>query len=204
VGRAETFESGAGQYLSGINKRPVAGAVNIGASAVAGDAICNSKHHGGPDQAVYAYCIHDYDWWSRELGQALRPGTFGDNLTISDMPTDLYVGDRLVIGDAILEATAPRIPCNTLATVMDDPGFGVRFRKAERPGIYFRVLSEGQVTAGDRIELLPTADTIVSILDLFRLSYAGSPDIETLQRYLEAPISARMRAKLEAKLSKLS
>jgi MOSC domain-containing protein YiiM len=117
------------------------------------------------------------------------------------MPTDLCVGDRLVIEDVILEATAPRIPCNTLAAVMGDSGFGLKFREAERPGIYFRVLNEGQVTAGDRVELVPTSDTIVSIVELFRLAYDNSPDVEAVQRYLDAPLAERMRAKLEAKLS---
>ena len=177
------------------------GSVHISATAVADDAICDLEHHGGPDQVVYAYCIHDYAWWSRELGRELQPGNFGENLTISDMPTDLFVGDRLVIGDVILEATAPRIPCNTLATVMGDPGFGLKFREAERPGIYFRVLNEGQVTAGDRVELVPTSDTIVSIVELFRLAFDNSPDVEVLQHYLEAPLAERMRAKLEGKLS---
>jgi MOSC domain-containing protein YiiM len=175
--------------------------VRISAAAVADDAICNTEHHGGTDQAVYAYCIHDYDWWARELGRELHPGTFGENLTILDMPTDLYVGDRLVIGDAVLEATSPRIPCNTLAAVMGDSKFGLKFRKAERPGIYFRVLNEGQVSAGDRVELVPTSETIVSIVELFRLAFEPNPDVDILKRYLEAPLATRMRTKLEGKLS---
>jgi MOSC domain-containing protein YiiM len=101
----------------------------------------------------------------------------------------------------LLEATSPRIPCSTLAARMQDSGFGVQFRKAERPGIYFRVLNEGEVSAGDGVTLIENPVPVVSILELFRLSYDLSPDPADLERYLEAPLADRFRAKLEQKLA---
>ena len=201
VGREETIDHGDRRFTTGIRKRPVDGAVYIGADSVAGDTISDKKHHGGADQAVYAYSANDYEWWSAELGQEFAPGTFGENLTIEGLPTDMNVGDRLLIGDVLLEATAPRIPCSTLAAQMQDSGFGMAFRKAERPGIYFRVLNEGEVSAGDAVTCIDNPAPVVSILELYRLAYDLRPDPDVLERYLEAPLAERMRASIEEKLS---
>jgi MOSC domain-containing protein YiiM len=201
VGREETIEHGTRSFRTGIRKRPAGGAVYIGSDAVAGDRISDKKHHGGADQVVYAYSADDYEWWSTQLGRELVPGTFGDNLTIEGLPSDMNVGDRLLIGDVLLEATAPRIPCATLAAQMQDSGFGLAFRKAERPGIYFRVLNEGEVSGGDAVTYVENPSPVVSILELYRLAFDPRPDPAALERYLEAPLAERMRASIEEKLS---
>ncbi len=201
VGREESIEHGKRTFRTGIRKRPADGAVYIGSDSVAGDTISDKEHHGGADQVVYAYSADDYEWWSEQLGRELAPGTFGDNLTIEGLPTDMNVGDRLLIGDVLLEATAPRIPCSTLAAQMQDSGFGMAFRKAERPGIYFRVLNEGDISAGDAVTFIENPTPVVSILQLYRLAYDLRPDPAALERYLEAPLAERLRASIEEKLS---
>lgn len=201
LGREESIAHGKRSFETGIRKRPVDGPVRIGSQIVAGDTICDTEHHGGADQAVYAYSSEDYAWWSEQLGTELAPGTFGENLTIDGLPSDLNVGDRLLIGDVLLEATAPRIPCSTLAAQMQDDAFGLAFRKAERPGIYFRVLNEGEVEAGDGVTFVENPAPVVSILDLYRFAYDLRPNRADLERYLAAPLADRMRAKVEAKLA---
>ena len=145
IGSVQTMHNAKASGKTGIYKQPVAGPVRITINGLPGDSIVSTKHHGGPDQAVYVYGGADYAWWSSELGRALAPGTFGENLTISDLASaGLAIGDRLHIGAVILEVTAPRIPCGTLAQRMGDPGFVKRFRAAERPGVYCRVVREGR------------------------------------------------------------
>jgi len=203
VGSAETLRRGERDIVSGIHKRPLPSSVRIGSGGVEGDVICNTEHHGGADQAVYAYGTGDYDWWTKELGRRLEPGTFGENLTIEGLPDDLHVGDRLLIGNVILEATSPRIPCATLAVEMDDPGFGVTFRRAERPGFYFRVLNDGEIAAGDGVTLVEDPSSQVTMLDLFRLRYEPAPDRAALERALSESIAQRMRARFAARLAAL-
>ena len=140
TGRIEGLAHGSRVFRTGIRKRPAAGPVAVGRLGLAGDAIGDKRHHGGEDQAIYAYSDDDYDWWRASTGREFPPGTFGENLTLRGLPGDLAVGDRLLIGDVVLEATAPRIPCDTLSAHMGDAGFGMAFRRAERPGSYFRVL----------------------------------------------------------------
>jgi len=200
VGRAEIVAHGNQTMTTGICKRPVSGSVEVTELGLHGDHVVDSKHHGGLDQAVYAYSADDYEWWASETGRDYPAGLFGENLTIKGLPSDMYVGDRLLIGDLVLEATSARIPCGTLATRMQDRGFGLTYRKAERPGIYFRVLNPGAVSSGDSVTLVEGGAGTVTILDLFRFAYATSRDVEDLQRMLDAPIAARVRAKVEAAL----
>jgi MOSC domain-containing protein YiiM len=202
IGKAETIMHGNQSMTTGICKRPVTGPVDVTESGLQGDQILDSEHHGGVDQAVYGYSADDYDWWAGETGRDFVPGLFGENLTIRGLPSDLYIGDRLLIGDLVLEATSARIPCGTLATRMTDRGFGLAFRKAERPGIYFRVLNSGAVSGGDSVTLVEGGGT-VTVLDLFRFAYETSHDVENLRRILDAPIAARVRAKVEAALDSL-
>jgi MOSC domain-containing protein YiiM len=203
LGVAETIAHGNRIITTGICKRPVSGSVEVTESGLRGDEILDGNHHGGLDQAVYAYSSDDYEWWAHETGREYHAGLFGENLTIDGLPSDMYVGDRLLIGDLVLEATSARIPCGTLATRMADRGFGMAFRKAERPGIYFRVLNPGAVTSGDSVTMVEGGAGSVTVLDLFRFAYETTHDAETLRRLLDAPVAERVRAKIETKLAEL-
>jgi MOSC domain-containing protein YiiM len=202
IGRVEQIEHAGKSMATGICKRPVSGAVRVTELGVEGDAIVDHKYHGGPDQAIYAYSQDDYRWWKEAVGRDFAPGLFGENLTIEGLPGNLFIGDRLLVGDVVLEATSARIPCGTLATRMEDPGFGMAFRQAARPGVYFRVLNPGEVQAGDSVTLVENAAGAVTVLDLFHFAYETSHDAERLHRFLEAPIATRVRAQVESALAK--
>jgi MOSC domain-containing protein YiiM len=203
IGRSETISHGDRSFVTGICKHPVEGPVDIASEGIRGDAIVATEHHGGADQAIYAYSADDYDWWAERTARDYSPGLFGENLTIRDMPSDMRIGDRLLIGEVVLEATAPRIPCSTLAARMLDSSFGTTFREAERPGVYFRVLNEGEVAAGDTVTFIENEESDVTILDLFRFYYAKRHDADTLRRLLESPMAERMRIKVESRLAAL-
>src|SRR6185312_11292599 len=129
--------------LTGICKHPVDAAM-IAPLGLEGDAVMDTKNHGGPDQAVYLYGRPDYDVFERELGRELPPGLFGENLTIGGLDSQaIHIGDRFGIGEVLLEATSPRIPCATFAARMGDPHWLKRFFAANRPGVYARVLHPG-------------------------------------------------------------
>ena len=203
VGRAETILHAGKSHYTGIKKIPVAGPVEINELGATGDVVVDSRHHGGPDQAVYAYRTEDYDWWASQTGREFPYGLFGENLTVSGLPASLFVGDRLLVGDVLLEATSARIPCGTLAAAMADSGFGVAFRRAERPGVYFRVLNPGFVSSGDAVTVIESDSCNVRIIDLFRFAYQTSHDAEELRRFLEAPIAERVRAQVTRVLENL-
>ena len=204
VGEKRTQPKGNGLETTGIYKLPVDGPVQVGPLGIPGDFIGSLKHHGGPDQALYLYGDLDYRWWSAELGHELYPGTFGENLTLADFESArCNVGDRLVIGSVVLEFTAPRTPCSTLSRRMGDPQFIRLYRRAERPGVYCRVIREGTVKAGDLAQLIPYQAPTVSMLEIFLEHYASDRDPVLLRRMLAAPIAARTRAEAEKALEAL-
>lgn len=204
IGHAETVLHGNRAHTTGICKRPVSGPIDVTETGLQDDAIVDAKHHGGKDQAVYGYSVEDYDWWAAQTDRDYYPGLFGENLTIRGLPGNLSIGDRLLIGDLLLEATSARIPCNTFAARMGDSGFGMAFRRAERPGSYFRVLNPGPVAAGDAVTLVESGDSNVTVVDLFRFGFTRSADEQTLQRFLNAPIAERVRVQVEAALTRLA
>lgn len=204
IGSVENVHHGSKVHSTGICKRPVPGPVTVSELGMDGDAIVDTKHHGGHDQAVYVYSTEDYDWWASQGDRDFPPGLFGENLTISGLPGNLSIGDRLLIGDVLLEVTSARIPCDTFAARMGDSGFGMAFRKAERPGFYCRVLNPGTVAANDAVTLIESGDSGVTVLDLFRFGFTKSGDERTLQRLLNAPVAERVRVQVEEALARLA
>ncbi len=202
VGTATPIANAKSVGVTGIFKQPQSDPVQIDTLGLAHDSICDTDNHGGVDQAVYVFGQLDCDWWSNELGYALAPGTFGDNLTISDFASmDYNVGDYLQVGAVRLQVTAPRIPCVTLAVRMNDPAFVKRFRHAERPGIYCRVITAGAVQAGDPVSVERYTGVLVSALEFFRLGFERDHAVDTMRRLLEAPIDIRTRKHFTAKLA---
>lgn len=145
--------------VTAIDKRAVAGPVNFRKMGVFGDVQGDRQHHGGIDQAVYAYSQEEADIWSAELGRPIPPGLFGENLRTQGIATtDAVIGTRWRIGTALLEVTAPRTPCSTFAERMDEPHWVKRFSDAALTGCYLRVIQPGKAQAGDGItvEFIPS------------------------------------------------
>ena len=204
LGKAAPVRGSKNSSLSGIDKRSVEGPIRLSADGLVGDAVCNPRYHGGPDQAVYLYGGADYAWWEAELGRPLAPGTFGENLTISDWESvNAAVGDRIFIGEVILEVTSPRVPCSTFSTHMGDSSFLKKFRHAERPGVYCRVLREGEVQAGDAVRYESLPGEPLGILELYRDAFSPAKDAATLRRHLAAPLAIRLRTSKAEALAKL-
>ncbi|MBT8214378.1 MAG: MOSC domain-containing protein [Acidimicrobiia bacterium] len=179
---------------TGIFKTPVAEAV-LTDSGVVGDTIADERHHGGPDQAVYVYSAEDYAWWAAELMHELPPGQFGENLTLSTFGEGtVRIGDRYTIGDAVIEVTAPRIPCNTFQAKMQRPGWIEAFRHARRPGFYARVIAEGTVRPGMAVTRNPAPETNLGLVEMQDLYYQRPPDLDAVRRALESPVAERDRA----------
>ncbi|WP_221168318.1 MOSC domain-containing protein [Rhizobium sp. NZLR3b] len=185
-------------YKTGIFKHAVNGAVMIDAEGLVGDAICNRKHHGGVDQAVYLEGSVCLDWWTRELGHPINLGTFGENLVIEGLDNrQVAVGDRFMTGELVLEVTSCRIPCATFAARMNDPKFVKRYTQAGRPGIYCRVIANGIVEAGLPVAYAPFSGARVTMPEMME-TFGRQLSVEDRQRYLSAPIHYKLRSMLAA------
>jgi len=205
VGKVQPIRHAKPSGKTGIFKMPQAEPVMITSLGLEGDAIVDTENHGGYDQAVYVFTQPDYDWWSTHLDQTLEPGTFGENLTLSDLESaTLNIGDRLQVGNVLLEVTAPRIPCVTIAARMKDPKFVKKFRHAEKPGVYCRVIEPGYVQANDPAELIPFQGEQVSALEMFRSFYERGVNEEQVRRFLKVPIQVKMRLYYEELLEEMA
>ncbi|REK89696.1 MOSC domain-containing protein [Streptomyces inhibens] len=192
VGRPTPSEYTDAEGGTGIDKRPVDGPVavtapgpkGVGGSGLAGDAVVDLRHHGGDDQAVYAYAREDLDDWQRELGRELANGSFGENLTTSGIEiTGALIGERWRVGPRLLlEVTSGRIPCRTFQGWLGERGWIKRFTQAAVPGAYFRVIEAGEIRAGDTIELVHRPGHEVTVGLMFR---AVTTQRELLPRLLE-------------------
>lgn len=170
VGRPREFEFNGRPVRSAIWKSPVAGRVVARGVNLEGDDQADRKAHGGPDKAVYAYAAEDLRWWDNEIGRRIPPGSFGENLTIEGIAVnDALIGERWQIGGAVFEVSEPRIPCWRLGVRMEDPGFVRRFTDAQRPGAYLRIVVEGDVGAGDAIDVISKPEHDLSIREIFRI-----------------------------------
>jgi MOSC domain-containing protein YiiM len=150
--------------MSAIGKAPVEGRVRVEGVNVAGDAQADLRVHGGPDKAVYAYAREDAAWWEDVLGRDIPPGLFGENLTLEGVDVSgAVIGERWRIGTVVLEVCQPRQPCSKLGITFGDPRMVRAFARAGRPGAYLRIVEEGELAAGDPVELLSRPDHGVTI-----------------------------------------
>lgn len=186
---------------SGIDKRPVDGPVRLEADGVAGDTICDTKYHGGPDQAVYAYAEEDLAFWAREVGRPVAPGSVGENLTLRGVDcSHALIGERWRVGAAVLRVTAPRTPCRVFAGWWDVPDLIKRFFAAGRPGAYLAVEEPAAVAAGDPVTLLHRPMHGVTVADVMAV-FAGRRELLAHLAGARQDFSPRGRAWLDGLLA---
>jgi MOSC domain-containing protein YiiM len=205
VGGARDVHWKGKEYTTGIFKSPVAGRVALRTLNLDGDRQVDLSVHGGPDRAVYAYPSEHYEFLKAELGRPTIPwGNFGENLTTAGLLEDtVHIGDRIRIGSAVLTATQPRMPCVKLGIRFGDPAMVKRFFDTDRSGFYMAVLEEGEVAAGDEIEILSRDPRQMTVVEL-RQIYMAKGDPPAIRRVLQLPaLSADWRSQFQQMLADL-
>ena len=170
----------AGIGRTAIDKSPVTGPVEVRELGLAGDQVCDLRHHGGADQAVYAYAREDLDRWESVLGAEIHDGQFGENLTTLGIDVnESEIGERWAVGTVELEVSAVRTPCNDFRVWMgltgyDNTAWVKRFAADGRPGPYLRVTRPGVVAAGDEISVVHRPGHGITAAVMFR-ALTGEP-----------------------------
>ena len=183
VGRGKDADWAGKLGRTAIDKCPAAGRVEVGRLGLGGDEQVDKPAHGGPEQAVYAYAREDLDWWVERLGRELRNGLFGENITTAGLDvTGALIGETWLLGTAVVQVTAPRIPCVTFQSWLGEQHWVKRFAQGRRPGAYLRVLAEGTVAAGDEARVLDRPAGRVTVAESM-LAFYGDQDI--MRRLLE-------------------
>lgn len=155
--------------ITAIDKRPSSGKVKVRKIGLYADVQVDREHHGGYDQAVYAYSAAEAERWGAELGREVPAGLFGENLRVAGIQTsDAIVGERWAIGAAVIvEVTCPRIPCSTFARHLEEENWVARFTQRGDIGCFLKVIRTGKIAAGDTITVLSRPGHGVRIRDIF-------------------------------------
>lgn len=191
---------------TGIFKEPVTHRVMMRRLNLDGDRQSDLSVHGGPEKAVYVYPSEHYEFWQRELPDMDLPwGVFGENFTTTGLlETEVNIGDKFRIGATEVMVTQPRMPCYKLGIRFGRADIIKRFLVSERTGFYLSVLKEGEVGAGDEIELLERNAAAVKVVDVTRLYSSDKDNVDVLRRLIalkELPES--WREYLQRRLEKL-
>jgi MOSC domain-containing protein YiiM len=187
VGLPRVVMSNSEPVSTGIFKEPVAGRVLLRTLNLDGDRQADLSVHGGQSKAVYVYPSEHYDYWKHELPEMKLPwGMFGENFTTEGLfESELNIGDKLRVGSAVVVVTEPRMPCYKLGIKFGRSDIVKRFLASERTGFYFAVLQEGQVGAGDSIQLIEKSERGVRVSDITRLYTREKRNVGLLRRAIE-------------------
>jgi ferredoxin-NADP reductase/MOSC domain-containing protein YiiM/ferredoxin len=174
---------------TGIWKSPVADRTMVRKLNIAGDGQGDLAGHGGEQRAVFVYQMESYHYWERFLGRNdFVFGQFGENFTVEGLAdSEVCIGDRYRIGDAIFEATQPRVTCYRVGIRLNEPRMPALLVAHHRPGFYFRVLQEGEVGANDEIVKIADGPEQMSVAEVDALLYLPGQSSDQLQRALRIP-----------------
>jgi len=202
VGSPQQAPVKGGSVLTSIFKTPVSGRVAVRGHNIDGDRQSDLTVHGGPYKAVYCYPHEHYRYWSEQLpGIALQFGNFGENLTTEGLlEEEVSIGDRLRIGSTLLQVTQPRMPCFKLNVRFDRSDMVKRFWQSGRPGIYFAIIEEGDVAAGDPIVKTEAAAVPITLSEVVRLHTGQSRDPDLFDRAMRAPLAGSWKADIREKV----
>jgi MOSC domain-containing protein YiiM len=207
VGAPRIVMSNGDPVSTGIFKEPVAGRVMLRTLNLDGDRQADLTVHGGPSKAAYAYPSEHYEYWKREFPEMKLPwGMFGENFTTAGLlESDLNIGDKFRIGTAIVMVTEPRMPCYKLGIRFARPDIVKRFLASERTGVYFAVVQEGEVGAGDSIELIETGKDNFRLGDITALYTREKHNVDLLRRAIEvAALPESWKSYFQHQLAKLT
>jgi len=184
VGLPRTVQWKGKGVSTGIFKVPVSGPIRLRTLNLDGDRQADLSVHGGPDKAIYAYPAEHYAYWHRELPDMALPwGIFGENLTTEGLnEDDLKIGDRFLIGSTEVAVTQPRLPCFKLGLRLGRDDIVKRFLASGRTGVYFKVIAEGELAAGDPMILSLRAEDSVPVTEITRLYARDKGDLDGLRR----------------------
>jgi len=170
---------------TGYFKKPV-DAICLGKTDVKNDSVIDREHHGGEDKACYLFGYNHYKFWKELYPNAEYDfGMFGENITIEHLDeSTLKIGDTFQLGEAVIQITQPRQPCYKMGVKFNDQKVVNSFRLAHTPGIYVRVLKEGNVVENDEMYLMDSYENAPTVLEVYRIIYNKKPSENELEKII--------------------
>jgi MOSC domain-containing protein YiiM len=175
-------------FITGMCKKRVSGPLLLTRQGFEGDGVGDRKHHGGSDKAVCVYSLDHYAYWEAVLGIPMPEAAFGENFSVTGLQEgDIHIGDVFKAGSALVQVSQPRQPCTTLAARYGRSDFVKLVSDSDRTGFYVKVLEEGRVKAGDRLDLVEQDSRQVTVSFANRVWYLDRKNREGIERVLSVP-----------------
>lgn len=192
IAKPTTIEWQGQQVETGIYKYAVQNPIFLGFEDVANDHVIDRRYHGGSDKACYMYSSDHYPFWQNKYpNQDWKWGMFGENLTVSGLnESEIRIGDRFQIGDAVVQVTQPRQPCFKLGVRFGDQSVVSDFWTLPFPGVYVRVLLQSEVKTGDEIIRIESNPESLSVSQVFSIFHSNKENLELMQKAIAEPFIA--------------
>lgn len=208
LGKAELLVSDHQSARSAYRKLPIGtDSIELGMTGFAGDMVQDTKHHGGNDKAICCYNTDHFKKWKDELGFDLRPGAFGENLSLGGENADeqhVCIGDRYRLGEAEVEVSEPRGPCYMIGIRHNYKKFPVHLQESGLTGYYLRTIRPGLVRKTDKLIHLSSHPEKISVMDVNHVRYHDPENKEWLRRLLDLrELTSEWRERFEKLLNKL-
>jgi len=205
AGMPQTMKYQGKELVTGIMKTPVSSSLYLSRAQLEGDGQGDLVHHGGEDKALCVYCLEHYGYWEQKLERKLGYGAFGENVTVRGLPeAEVCIGDKLQLGEAVVQVSQPRQPCYKLAARYGVPDLAMHVQESGFTGYYFRVLQEGVIPPQPTLRLLERDTGGVTVAFANRIKYTDKGNRAGIERILRvAALSASWRESFENRLAGL-
>ncbi|WJE43909.1 MOSC domain-containing protein [Bacillus halotolerans] len=205
LGKPQTLEYDGKKIETGIMKRPADSAVMLYRENFEGDGQADLVNHGGPDKAVCVYSAEHYPFWTEFLSRPLPDAAFGENLTVQGLTEeDVCIGDVFQLDDAVVQVSQPRQPCIKLAKKFGVKDMVLKVQQTGYTGFYFRVLEEGRVAPGAKLDLLSRGEKGISVQFANHIKYHDTKNLAAIERILsEEALSESWRSSFIKKRDRL-
>ncbi len=177
---------------TGIHKKPINTSIFLGEEDVVNDVVCDRKHHGGKDMAVFVYSKSHYAYF-KELhpNMELNNGVFGENITVANLEeTEIFIGDIFKVGEAIIQVSQPRFPCFKLGVIFGSQKIVKQYLNSTFCGFYFRVLQQGKVQKNNKFTLIEKAKNSMTVAEVYSLKSVNRKNKLLIQKALDLPLLA--------------
>lgn len=173
------------EKLTAFYKYPIDKLTQLTVTGFVGDQQVYNGH-GGVNKAVCLYDYNEYKQWSDVMNIDTEFSLFGENITTVGLDKDtICIGDTFKLGEALIQVTEGRGPCNTIAQVHNVPDIVNMMATSRATGCYFRVLIEGIVAPDSQLELVKKDEIGLTLHEFNELIYGNKKDKALIEKALQ-------------------
>ncbi|WP_186575834.1 MOSC domain-containing protein [Aquibacillus kalidii] len=205
IGLPKQYKINGKELTTGFIKSAVDTPIWLSKTGFEGDGQADLKNHGGEDKALLMYNHQHYSYWNKKYNRVFKMPSFGENITIMGLgEQEVHLGDRFLLGDAVIQISQPRQPCYKIAEVHQIKDMPAIVTETGFTGYYFRVIHEGYVSPEDHLTLLEQDEHRVSVAYVHQALFHDRTNLSKFKKILKVnSLAETLRASIQKKVEKL-